>query len=294
MQEPAEPSRSTCSTGPSRGSEDTCGNTFAAPRNSTGLLSTADPRRALRSGTLPDHPRMRLAILAFAAGVWLAQQQPALPGWSAVLALAASFGCAAVARHFACADRFRSARARRPSSSPAPGSALPGRAAAAKLRARRPPGAGVRRARRDAHRRRREPAATIRARRPVRVRRRGRGHRGAGTGRVPCTGADPPLLVQRSHAGGVPGGAADPPGRALASHRAAPAPARQRQSARLRLRGVAARARHRRDRLRAPARRARAAGGDDVPARLHRSNACASASAPSFGTRCPSTATPAC
>jgi competence protein ComEC len=42
---------------------------------------------------------MRLAIVAFALGVWLAQQQAVLPGWTAVLALVAAFGCAAVARH---------------------------------------------------------------------------------------------------------------------------------------------------------------------------------------------------
>jgi competence protein ComEC len=41
---------------------------------------------------------MRLAIVAFALGVWLAQQQAALPGWGVVLALVAAFGCAAVAR----------------------------------------------------------------------------------------------------------------------------------------------------------------------------------------------------
>ncbi|MET0681127.1 MAG: DNA internalization-related competence protein ComEC/Rec2 [Burkholderiales bacterium] len=41
---------------------------------------------------------MRLAIVAFALGVWLAQQQAALPGWPAVLALVAAFGAAAAAR----------------------------------------------------------------------------------------------------------------------------------------------------------------------------------------------------
>jgi competence protein ComEC len=41
---------------------------------------------------------MRLAIVAFALGIWLLQQQGALPGWTTVLALVAAFGCAAVAR----------------------------------------------------------------------------------------------------------------------------------------------------------------------------------------------------
>jgi competence protein ComEC len=41
---------------------------------------------------------MRLAIVAFALGVWLAQQQAALAGWPAVLALVAAFGAAAAAR----------------------------------------------------------------------------------------------------------------------------------------------------------------------------------------------------
>jgi competence protein ComEC len=41
---------------------------------------------------------MRLAIVAFALGVWLLQQQAALPGWTTVVALAAAFAGAAVAR----------------------------------------------------------------------------------------------------------------------------------------------------------------------------------------------------
>ncbi len=41
---------------------------------------------------------MRLVIVAFALGVWLVQQQAALPGWAAVLGLAAAFGLAALAR----------------------------------------------------------------------------------------------------------------------------------------------------------------------------------------------------
>jgi competence protein ComEC len=44
---------------------------------------------------------MRLGILAFAAGIWLLQQQPALPDWWIVLALAASFGAALGLQHFA-------------------------------------------------------------------------------------------------------------------------------------------------------------------------------------------------
>jgi competence protein ComEC len=42
---------------------------------------------------------MRLAVIAFASGVWLLQQQAALPGWPAVCALGAAFAGAAVARH---------------------------------------------------------------------------------------------------------------------------------------------------------------------------------------------------
>ena len=44
---------------------------------------------------------MRLAIVAFALGVWLAQQQSSLPGWAAVCALVAGFGLTVAARRFA-------------------------------------------------------------------------------------------------------------------------------------------------------------------------------------------------
>jgi competence protein ComEC len=41
---------------------------------------------------------MRLAIVAFALGVWLAQQQAALPGWGAVAALGGAFAAACLAQ----------------------------------------------------------------------------------------------------------------------------------------------------------------------------------------------------
>ncbi len=44
---------------------------------------------------------MRLAIVAFALGVWFAQQQSSLPGWAVVLGLVAGFGLAVAARRFA-------------------------------------------------------------------------------------------------------------------------------------------------------------------------------------------------
>ena len=44
---------------------------------------------------------MRLAIVAFAFGVWLAQQQAALPGWTTVVGLVAAFAGAAVVRRAA-------------------------------------------------------------------------------------------------------------------------------------------------------------------------------------------------
>src|SRR5262245_46975855 len=43
---------------------------------------------------------MRLAIVAFAVGVWLAQQQASLPGWGAVLGLLAGFVLAVIGRRF--------------------------------------------------------------------------------------------------------------------------------------------------------------------------------------------------
>jgi competence protein ComEC len=42
---------------------------------------------------------MRLAVIAFASGVWLLQQQAVLPGWWAICVLGAAFAGAAVARH---------------------------------------------------------------------------------------------------------------------------------------------------------------------------------------------------
>jgi competence protein ComEC len=44
---------------------------------------------------------MRLAIVAFALGVWLAQQQAVLPGWAAVLGFVAGFAAVAAARYLA-------------------------------------------------------------------------------------------------------------------------------------------------------------------------------------------------
>ena len=43
---------------------------------------------------------MRLAIVAFALGIWFAQQQSSLPGWLPVFGLAAGFACAIAARRF--------------------------------------------------------------------------------------------------------------------------------------------------------------------------------------------------
>ena len=197
---------------------------------------------------------MRIHIVLFAFGAWLMQRQAELPDMRCAWVLLLALPALALAR-----SPHRVVR--RGAGILMAALWLAGgflwAAGAAHIRLSDALAGRVGRPRHRSRRRRREPAAALRAQRALRARRRAcvdAGCPSAGADRARVVG---PIAARRQQrpAGGEAG-------RALAAARAVEASARHCESARLRLRSMAARARRARDRVRETARRGRAADAD--------------------------------